>query len=157
MTAVIALTKALTDGLDRDVPWGRVIKHPHWPETLLKEGPVIMSGDTRENFPLGILPDDIITITTDRQHAPQGGALMASPAAALNLSRLKDSQDVVVIGGAETYHRFKKQTAGEDQVNNFFDRLITLSLDGVEAPREMHEDFSHLNSQKIGVSAVFSR
>ena len=104
---IIALIVAVAEngviGRDGKLPW-RIPEDMKWFKARTEGRPLIMGRKTWESFPKRPLPGRTnIVITRDASYKAEGGVVVTSLAAALDVAYGEEPEEIMVIGGAEIY------------------------------------------------------
>jgi len=105
--AVVALIVAVAEngviGRDGKLPW-RIPEDMKWFKARTEGRPMIMGRKTWESFPKRPLPGRTnIVVTRDASFKAEGGVVVMSVAAALDVAAGEAPEEIMVIGGAEIY------------------------------------------------------
>ena len=104
---IIALIVAVAEngviGRDGKLPW-RIPEDMKWFKARTEGRPLIMGRKTWESFPKRPLPGRTnIVITRDASYKAEGGGVVTSLAAALDVAYGEEPEEIMVIGGAAIY------------------------------------------------------
>ena len=104
---IIALIVAVAEngviGRDGKLPW-RIPEDMKWFKARTEGRPLIMGRKTWESFPKRPLPGRTnIVITRDASYKAEGGVVVTSLAAALDVAYGEEPEEIMVIGGAAIY------------------------------------------------------
>ena len=104
---VIALIVAMAEngviGRDGKLPW-RIPEDMKWFRERTAGRPLIMGRKTWESFPKRPLPGRTnIVVTRNAGYRAEGGVVVPSLEAALEVARREKPEEIMVIGGAEIY------------------------------------------------------
>lgn len=108
MTApVVALIVAVAEngviGREGKLPW-RIPEDMKWFKARTAGRPLVMGRKTWESFPKRPLPGRTnIVVTRDRAFRAEGGVVVNSLDAALDVARGEQPEEIMIIGGAEIY------------------------------------------------------
>lgn len=104
---IVALIVAVAEngviGRDGKLPW-RIPEDMKWFKARTEGRPMIMGRKTWESFPKRPLPGRTnIVVTRDASFKAEGGVVVTSLAAALDVAAGEAPEEIMVIGGAEIY------------------------------------------------------
>lgn len=104
---VVALIVAVAEngviGRDGKLPW-RIPEDMKWFKARTEGRPMIMGRKTWESFPKRPLPGRTnIVVTRDASFKAEGGVVVTSLSAALDVAAGEALEEIMVIGGAEIY------------------------------------------------------
>ena len=107
MNPIVALIVAVAEngviGRDGKLPW-RLPEDMKWFKARTEGRPMIMGRKTWESFPKRPLPGRTnIVVTRDASFKAEGGVVVTSLAAALDVAAGEAPEEIMVIGGAEIY------------------------------------------------------
>ena len=108
MTApIVALIVAVAEngviGRDGTLPW-RIPEDMKWFKARTEGRPLVMGRKTWESFPKRPLPGRTnIVVTRDKAFRAEGGVVVNSLDAALDVAQGEQPEEIMIIGGAEIY------------------------------------------------------
>lgn len=103
LSLIVAVAENGVIGRDGGLPW-RIPEDLKWFKTRTMGKPIIMGRKTWESFPKRPLPGRTnIVVTRQAAYVAQGGVVVASLEAALEVARSEAPDEIMIIGGAELY------------------------------------------------------
>jgi dihydrofolate reductase len=100
---IVAMAENRVIGRDGGLPW-RIPEDMKWFKARTIGRPIIMGRKTWESFPKRPLPDRTnIVVTRQADYRADGGVVVSSLQAALEVAHGETPEEIMIIGGAELY------------------------------------------------------
>lgn len=105
LSLIVAMANQRVIGLDGNMPWHMPADLAWFKRNTLHK-PIIMGRKTWDSIGRPLPKRRNIVISRDQDFCPSGAEVVSSPQAALALAQSDDSQEVMVVGGAQIYQYF---------------------------------------------------